>query len=178
VKKAFSILLLATFLFNLGGYYFFFWAMKAQASKELSTQIENEDYDESETFEIKIPIALPYPVQSSEFEKQSGDFVYQGKHYQLVKQKYENDVLTVVCLKDKKINRLAKAMDSFSEASGDQPAKNSPTSVSVKVLQDYISTFATALGTVGGWSQSILHTPYFNNFIQVSLFSLSPPPWA
>jgi cbb3-type cytochrome oxidase subunit 3 len=178
LKKVFSILLLAIFLFNLGGYYILFWALKAQANREFSALLNEGHYDESKTFEVKIPLSLPYPLQSNGFERQSGQFEYRGEHYQVVKQKYENDILTIVCLKDTKANRLAKVKDAFSETSSTQPVKDGALNIPIKVLQEFVTSFSEQLSGIAGWSQSIEHTPYFDNHNGFFLTKHSPPPRA
>jgi hypothetical protein len=178
LKKALSILMLAIFTFNLGGYYVFFWALKAQANQELSAKLDEGHYDESQTFEIQIPLTLPYPLQSTGFERQYGQFTYQGEQYQVVKQKYENDVLTIVCLKDAKVNHLEKVSAAFAETSGAQPVQEGSLNLPLKVCQDYISSITTFANSITGWSQSIQHTLYFSSTYQVNLLAFVPPPWA
>jgi len=177
LKKAVSILLLMIFLFNLGGYYLLFWGLRVEASQELSLKLDEGYYNENETFEIKIPITLPYPV-SSEYERQTGQFVYQQEHYQMVKQKYENGILTIVCVKDLDSKHLANVMDSFSETSGDQPLKDGSLNLPIKVMQEFVATSSAQIKGSIGWSQEIEHTSYLNNFSRITLASLSPPPWA
>ncbi len=171
-------MLLLIFLFNLGGYYLFFWGLKVQANQELSVKLDLGDYNENETFEIKIPITLPYPLQTSDYERQSGQFVYKQEHYQLVKQKYENDTLTIVCVKDFQNKHLANVMDSFSEASGNQPIKDGSLNIPVKIFQEYVTSRSSAFNETQGWSQEIKHTPYLNTYTRVTLVTISPPPWA
>jgi cbb3-type cytochrome oxidase subunit 3 len=176
VKKAFSILLLAIFLFNLGGYYVLFWALKAQADQELAIKLDEGDYDENETFEIKIPITLPYPLQSNGYERQTGQFVYKQEHYQLVKQKYENDTLTIVCLKDKQTKHLTRVMDSFSEASGNTEADGT-LNISLKMFQEYVHAISTSICCMNGWVLPITQSIYFGNYSLVAPSNPSPPPW-
>lgn len=178
MKKALSLLLLMIFLFNLGGYYLLFWALKAQASQELSLKLDVGDYDQDETIKIKIPITLPYPLQSKGYERQTGQFVYKNEPYQLVKQKYENDTLTIVCVKDVHDRHLANVMDSFSEASGNQPIKDGTLNLPTKIVQEYISILSTSLNGISGWSRSIHYTPYHIKLNLVTLTKHSPPPWA
>jgi cbb3-type cytochrome oxidase subunit 3 len=177
-KRAFSILILVVFLFNLGGYYFFFWALRLHANQEVSALLDDGQYDESETFEIKIPLTIPYPLQANGFERISGQFEYRGEHYQIVKQKFENDVLTIVLLKDTKANQLTKASEAFSETSGSQPVKDGSLNVSIKVLQEFVSTLTAALVGQSGWSQTLEHTPYLNSHCLFILAKHSPPPKA
>jgi hypothetical protein len=162
----------------MGGYYLFFWALKVQANKELSLKLDEGEYNKDETFEIKIPVALPYPLKTTDYERQTGQFVYKNEHYQMVKQKYENDTITIVCVKDMKNTHLATVMDSFSEASGNQPLEDGSLNIPMKVLQEFVSSLSATISGKNGWSQPIEHTPYFNNFNAIPLATLSPPPWA
>lgn len=166
------------FLFNLGGYYLLFWALKAEANQELSIKLDEGDYSENETFEIKIPISLPYPLQTRDYERQSGQFTYKGEHYQLVKQKYENDTLTVVCVKDVQEKRLAQVMDSFSETSGSQPVKDGSLNLPLKIAQEFVTINSTSITGTAGWTQSIQESIYFIGDSLVVLTKPSPPPWA
>jgi hypothetical protein len=169
---------LMVFLFNLGGYYLLFWVLKAQANQELSIKLDEGDYSEKETFEIKIPISLPYPLQTRGFERQSGQFTYRGEHYQLVKQKYDNDTLTVVCMKDIKEKHLAQIMDSFSESSGSQPLKDGSLNLPSKMLQEFIAITSISISGILGWTQAIQKSIYIIGDNLVVLAKPSPPPWA
>jgi hypothetical protein len=178
VKKAFSILLLLIFLFNLGGYYLLFWVLSTQATHELSLKLDEGEYNKDETFEIKIPITLPYPLQNNDYERHSGQFNYRGEHYQLVKQKYENDTLTIVCVKDIQTKHLAKVRDSFSEASGSQPLKDGAVNISTKIFQEYVNQTITSINGHDGWYQLVQQSIYFEDYSLVILSIPSPPPWA
>ncbi len=178
MKKALSLFLLMIFLFNLGGYYLLFWALKAQANQELSVKLDEGNYDQDETIEIRIPLTLPYPLQSKGYERQTGQFVYNREQYQLVKQKYENDTLTIVCVKDVQNKHLANVMDSFSESAINQPIKDGTLNLPTKILQEYISILSTSLNGINGWSRNIHYTPYLINLSLVTLTKHSPPPWA
>jgi hypothetical protein len=171
-------LLLAIFTFNMGGYYLFFWVLKQQANQELSIKLDAGHYDESETFEVNIPLSLPYPLQSNGYERQSGQFAYHGEHYQIVKQKYENDVLTVVCLKNAKASHLEKVSESFTETSSAPADQEGSLNLPLKVFQDYISIGTIIPNTISGWWQAFDYTPYFTSNYQVNLSTLALPPWA
>lgn len=175
MKRIFAIGLLATFLFNLGGYYVFFWALKVQANKELAIRLDEGNYEEHETFEIKIPLSLPYPLQTTNFQRQSGHFIYNQEHYQLVKQKYANDTLTIIAIKDVQSNQLANAMDSFSESSG-QPLKDGPLNIQIKVLLEYISAVYTDISESEGWSRNIILSDYSEYFSNANISLEFPPP--
>ncbi len=170
--------MICLFAFNLGGYYFVFWVLKNQADNQLSEQLDNSTYKDGETFEIKIPLTLPYPIQQTDFQRQDGEFVYHNEHYRLVKQKHEEDTLTIICIKDSKANLLASAMAEFSsKTTGDSQQKDGVL-FSGKVLQEYEPSYSLNMISFKGWSLDTAH-----GFINPGVYSLpserpSPPPKA
>ena len=94
-------MLLVIFLFNVGGYYIVFWGVRLQLDQKLTSRIDAELYDHSETVELKIPMALPYPIHADGFQRVNGRFEHNGEFYRLIKHKHENDTLYVVCFRDR-----------------------------------------------------------------------------
>lgn len=168
--------MLAIFAFNLGGFYLLIWGLKVQANQEISARLDAGHYDASETFEVQVPLSLPYPLQSNGFERQSGQFTYQGLQYQVVGHKYENDMLTIVCLKDIKATHLEQVSNNFAENSGAHPANEAAPNFSLKVLQEYISSKMSLVKSATGWTQAIHATLYWIAQYQVDHSIFSPPP--
>lgn len=171
-------MILALFTFNLGGHYLVFWVLKKQADNQLSEQLDNSLYKDGETFEIKIPLTLPYPLQQTDFQRQDGEFVYNHEHYRLVKQKHEQDTLTIVCIKNAKANQLASAMDEYSaKTSGDDQPKNGIL-FSGKVLQEYEPGNAFGIVSSNCWSCLTPSTHLSIDLHSLNLELPSPPPKA
>jgi len=139
VKRAFAILLIFVFLFNVIGYYGIYVVMITQAHTALNQKIDNNDYTTDQTFTVKIPLALPYPVQQNNFERVQGEFEYQGEYYKLVKQKYENDTVFVVCLKNNDHKKAVKVFKDLVKLSTDQsPASNKQQAKSIaSMIKDF-----------------------------------------
>lgn len=142
MKKALSILLLLVFLFNVGGYYIVFWGLRYQTDQELTYRLNTDQYDRSETLEIKIPVTLPYPIQSRDFERVDGRFEHNGEHFKLVKHKLQNDTLYIVCLRDQETRQLVAALTDYvhltqarPEADSSQKARHSLS----KLVKDFYS---------------------------------------
>ena len=178
MKKPLAVLLLASLIFHSGGFYLMFWILKIQATQELTQKIDVGNIADSETFEINIPITLPYPLQSNGFESHSGRFEYKGEYYEMVKQKYENNVLTIVCVKDSAHNDLEKIVDSIQTKSAEQHQSKGVLNISLKVLPEYEPCGTALITSSWGWSQPLGDTPYRSNYQALSLKNLSPPPWA
>lgn len=143
MKKLISILLLGVFAFNLGGYYLAFKALQVTAHQELVERINNEEYNDYLTVELKIPLALPYATTpTTEFKRVDGRFDYQGNVYKLVKQKHVNDTLYILCIKDHVEKQLITEFKDYAQKAQDTPGsaskKESGTS-SKQIIKDFFS---------------------------------------
>ncbi|MEO5599502.1 MAG: hypothetical protein ABIR06_01110 [Cyclobacteriaceae bacterium] len=121
MKKVLSILLLAIFLFNVGGYYIVFWGLRVKADQLLTERLDANEYKSNETIEIKIPVRLPYPIQQQEFERIDGKFEHNGEVFKLVKHKLENDTVYIVCIRDHRIEHLESTLTDYVNASNALP---------------------------------------------------------
>lgn len=126
MKKLLSILILAVFTFNLGGYYAAFKWLQISAHRDFIQKLESERYDQSETIELKLAITLPYANQvSNGFKRVDGRFEYDGNIYKLVKQKFEHDTLFIVCIKDYKEKQLISNFEKYAKNTHDTPGSSS-----------------------------------------------------
>lgn len=174
MKKIVSVGLLILFTFNLGGYYFLFWALQSRADQQLSRQLDENINNVGNSFEIKIPLNLPYPLQQTDFQRKDGEFVYKSEHFRLVKQKLANDTLTIVCVKNQKAQQLINVMDEFStKTSSDQ---TDGVMLSGKVLQEYEPFEFFQMMTASGWAQNQGDYPSTSDLHSIALASPSPPP--
>lgn len=177
MKKICSIFLVCLLLLNVMGYYGVFLGLKYRNTVDLTQRLDAEDYAASETVTIKVPLAIPY-YMDTEFERIDGEIEHQGESYRLVKQKLENDTLHIVCFRDVKGNRLKQALadyvKTFSHHSSDeQQLKTVP-----GFIKDYISANFTLATSAMGWNIA-----FHLKGVQVSLHVLSlpvvsPPPEA
>jgi hypothetical protein len=176
LKKLVSLLLLAMLLFNTGGYYVMFWALRYQADTELQQQLDANDYPESEAFLIEIPITLPYQMNSNDFERLTGEFEHNGEFYQLIKQKLENDTLKIVCIKNHKEKHLVASMADFTKVSNDLPASTSSLKVLGNFLKEYHSTGDIKMISVNGWSTTLSFASPSFSVLSLVVPIESPPP--
>lgn len=107
-----------------------------QADLTADRAIDNNTYDRLQTVTIEIPLSLPYPTQN-EFERISGDFEHNGEFYKLVEQKYENDTLFVVCLKNNEKKQAVAVLNDIAKQSTDQSPSNQTSKGLVGLLKDY-----------------------------------------
>jgi hypothetical protein len=140
LKRIASILLLILFLFNVGGYYLVFWGLKQHADHVLTARLDADLYSKEEAVELKIPLALPYPIQQQGFERVDGKFEHKGEFYKLVKQRVLNDTLYVICIKDRTEKSLDKTMKDYVKLSNDLPgAANKALNLLGKLIKEYHS---------------------------------------
>jgi hypothetical protein len=100
LKRLLSIAFIALLLLNITGYYLVFVALQYQNDITMIEVLDARQHDPFNTITIKIPVSIPYMNNRSDYERIDGAFEHQGEHYRLVKQKFDEDTLTVVCVKD------------------------------------------------------------------------------
>jgi hypothetical protein len=153
LKKAVSIALLILFTFNLGGYFLLFRMLEKKALAEVTHQLESEQVSDQELLEIKIPITLPYPVQEGQIEKRSGTFTHEGQSFSIVKQKYENDVLTIWCYRNIEVEKIRHIETAVDQNSAENNSGNISFSINSKISQDFLSDLIQIENISSGWSR-------------------------
>jgi hypothetical protein len=172
--------LVVVFLFNVIGYYGIYVAMLSQARTALNEKIDNDQYTEDQTVTIKIPLALPYPVQQDEFQRLQGDFEHQGEFYKLVKQKYLNDTLYVVCIKNVEEKKATKVFSDLAKLSTDQ-SSSSPNNQNAKTIVNIIKDYNPVVEQIHlaprqAIELGISFTFFSTNILSQDIAVFSPPP--
>ena len=179
MKKGVSILLLLVFLFNVGGYYIVFWGLRFQTDRELVNRLDANLYNEDETVEIKIPLSLPYPINAQEFERVNGGFEHHGEHFKLVKHKYENDTLYIVCIRDRETRELANTLKDYVQLThgldGSGPDEKALNYLS-HLVKDFYSQEGVSILHPFLITASVSFRDYARSFTQPELPVHSPPP--
>jgi len=105
----------------------------------MAQRLDTESYTAEETITVKIPFALPYWVDSNDYERISGEFEHNGEFYKLVKQELKKDTLYVVCIRDSKEKRNFNFMSGFAKLSTDVPASSKNTlKLFASLLKDFV----------------------------------------
>ena len=113
MKKIAAIFFLILFSFNWFGYRLMYDFMQKQANKQLEASLDNDDYDESELIELKVPVHLPYQTSWASYQRYKGEIVLNGVRYKYVKRKLANDTLYLKCIPNTKEMMLQSAKDDF-----------------------------------------------------------------
>lgn len=177
MKKAFSITLLALFIFQFIGYYFVYIGLRYQAKSEMITRLDTRAYSADETITLKIPFSLPYWMDSEDYQRIDGEFQYQGDFYKLVEQKLEKDTLYVVCIKDMSEKRLFNTMSDYVKLSNDMPSSsNQALKLLGSFIKDYVKSTQTEITLSLGWTlECAFEEPSFN-LLKLAHPVSSPPP--
>ena len=131
-------------LFNLGGYRWVMNLMEQKADARLEVRLDNNEYEESNLLEIKVPLDLPYQTDWKDFERCDGAIEFNNVHYKYVKRKIEGGFMILKCIPNETRQELTNARDHFFQLVNDleqsKPTKKSNSSIpaGIKIaLGDY-----------------------------------------
>ena len=113
MRQLSAIFLILIFLFNLTGYRLLLQYWEARENTKMEVKLDQQQYDEKDLVEVKIPIHLPYHSNWNDFEKYDGEIDIDGVHYKYVKRKIFNDSLVLLCIPDKIKTKINTARDEF-----------------------------------------------------------------
>jgi len=164
-------------LLNVMGYYGVFLGLQYKNDQRMIQKLDADNYSDSETITLKIPISVPYAVDSKDFQRVDGKFEHQGEFYRLVKQRLSQDTLYIVCVKDTEDKRIDNAITDFVKTFTDKPVDNHPSSkVVVNFIKDYVSQPFAVQHFASGWEIDVVKTSSFK-FLHSSFSSsiIHPP---
>jgi hypothetical protein len=159
------------------GYYGVFLGIQYKNDRDMTLRLDSDDYSDSETVTIKIPISIPYASDSEEFERVDGRFEHQGEFYRLVKQRFSQDTLYVVVVNDKENKKIDEAMASFVKTFTDKPVdSHSNSKIVISFIKDYIPhTFEVTRGSLG-WEADVVKETVCNVLKSSFHPSITHPP--
>ncbi|WP_160144110.1 hypothetical protein [Chryseolinea soli] len=154
MKKIASIACVVLLLFNVVGYYGLFFGLRYANDREMQEKLDADAFDTSETITIAVPIAIPYMVDSRNFERVDGKVEHNGESYRLLKQRFERDTLYLVCVKDVQDQRIDQALARFVKTFTDRPQDAShQTKIFATFIKDYVAQTFSIRTLALGWQQ-------------------------
>ena len=154
--------------------------MQFKGEQITARQLDQGDFQGSETVIIKIPINLPYLPQSTREERIYGSLIIHGKWFNEVSQRLFADTMYVKCVQDNRKQKLTGLLHDFiSFEFGKSPISNHQTDFFAKsLLKEYlpltqIAFFPPAPGPSIEFSRWKAHLPPL-----VIADQPSPPPRA
>jgi len=160
---------------NTMGYYAIFLGLQYKNSVAMTARLDADQYDESQTVSIEIPITVPYMTDDADFRRVDGIFEYQGEFYRLIKQKYAKETLTVICIKDTEKKRINQAISdyvmNFTDVADDQDS-----ALTISFIKDYLPQAFTILTGSSGWQSDVVNTIASHNLVPTFTTSVIHPP--
>lgn len=179
LRRLISIFLITTVLLNTIGIYMLIVGIKFRNEQVLIQKLDQGDIDESRSITLKIPLAIPYHVDSyTEYERKNGEFEFQGEFFRLVKQKIQQDTVYLVCVKDLRGKAIHQALKDYVKTFSDKPVeKGDPTTKLVQnLIKDYISSSTSLVTFSGGWNLSMKYGRVSILHDYLYQLIISPPP--
>lgn len=151
--------------------------LRYQAKSEMIARLDSRNYSIDETITLKVPFALPYWMDSKDYERVNGEFQFKGEFYKLVEQKLEKDTLYIVCIKDAGEKKLFHVMSDFVKLSNNLPTSAQKTlKLLGSLMKDFVAASQTEILISQGWSREYFYAEPFFNLLTLSSPVFSPPP--
>ena len=133
--------MLLLLLYNSVGYYFVFRIQHQKAEEDFQEYINSAIISEEELTLFKIPVVEYASKGGRDFDRVEGDFEQNGKFFEIVKQKLENDTVYVYCINNEREEALyAQLSDHINTHIIDgKPTKNNKSEKTYKnLLKEYL----------------------------------------
>jgi hypothetical protein len=143
------------------------------------SQFDAEEYNADEVETIKIPISVPYPIQDNGFERVDGVFKHNGEFYRLIKQRFYQDTLHVICIKDVQRKNIHEALTDYVKTFTDQSTNSkSGSKIKIDFIKVYLAPRHSSTHLTTGWTYTLSFSETSAVFQPVFLSIPSPPPEA
>jgi hypothetical protein len=177
IKRLAAILLIALLAFNWYGYRLFTNFLQHEASSQLQSKLDKNDYDQASLIELRVPLNMPYITDWDDFETYEGETQINGVHYKYVKRKVENGELVLLCIPNQQKTQLQTAQQDFFKLVNDlQANKKQSKDHSVKIpLSDVIADNNSSV-TIASTNISTALTLYQKYIPSAFIATPSQPP--
>jgi hypothetical protein len=177
VQKLISIAFIAILLLNVMGYYGVFIGLQYRNDIAMMKVLDSNVYEKAHMLTIRIPVSIPYMNDDADFERVDGKFEHEGEVYRLLKQKYAQDTLTVVCIKDSEDKRINQALSNYVKSFTDKATdQHSNLKVTINFIKDYIPQTFSLRSVAAGWTTSFTYNSIHNVLISTFTASVIHPP--
>jgi len=145
--------------------------------KQWLKQIYGESDQQLQEITFDIPLSIPYLSNQENFQSVNTTFEKNGKYYRAIKQRYQNDTLQVVAVRDTSLQILDNTITTWISSLVDNDGSSSDSQISFKFfVKDYIPPYIEFFKSLT--FELVKPNPNERNTIYHSLFFLllTPPP--
>lgn len=176
MKQLAAILFLALLLYNAFGYYIVF-AYEREQARIVSLQ----DLPESAFEVLKFNLAIYTSVENTDFQYVNDEVTANGKTYQIIKKRIQNDSLEVYYLHNFRQDKLHQNLNDIVDAQSicKQSKKNRPFKRFLSnFLKDYLpyNSNISIEGIATSRKRSLVRPRSSDNLLPIYLEHYSPPP--
>lgn len=170
-------MLIAILLLNTMGYYVIFVGMQYHHDVAVVKELDADHYDASRTVTLKLAVSVPYMTDQEDFERVDGVIEHEGEHYRLVKQKYANDTLTVICIRDTERKKISEDMADYVKSFTDKASgQNNNAKHFISFIKDYLPQYTVVKSLTFGWESKIQYLSFSEILIPSFEPSVIHPP--
>jgi hypothetical protein len=106
-----------------------------------------------------------------------GEFQYEGEFYRLIKQRFYQDTLHIICIKDQQLKSIHEALTDYVKTFSDNPVDSkSGSKIKIDFIKDYLGSTTSILHESFGWNYALSYNRETNHKQIIFLSIPSPPP--
>jgi hypothetical protein len=164
-------------MLNALGYYGIFLGMQYKNDLAMTKALDSDNYDREQVITLKVPVSIPYMPDQADFNKIEGKFEHQGQLYRIIKQRYAQDTLTIICVKDTEHEKIDRVLTDFVKTFTDKASDNKPTTkISFNFLKDYLTVPFSIRSLSIGWSAKVIINTNCGTLVPSFTASIEHPP--
>jgi hypothetical protein len=177
MKRTVALSVLVIFLLNVFGYYGIFMGLRSQLAVQMRANLDESNYALSDEITFKVPIAIPYASDMTDYQRVDGEFRHEGNVYRLLKQKLLKDTLYIVCVKDMHAQKIDKALEDYVKTFSDKPSTEKSGSKTLDTFsKDFLSHVISIEPSQTGWVLASAASGFESEkTIQISSEIIQPP---
>lgn len=148
--------------------------LENKATTHLQAKLDQQEYDESNLIELRVPLNMPYIGDWSDFETYEGETEINGVHYKYVKRKVDKGELVLLCIPNEVKTNLRSAEQTYfklvndiGQANGEKQTKSYSAKISFSDYIDDQPFTLTAVATVSTPAHAAYNKDIPSSFIAV-----------
>lgn len=177
MRRFFALVMLSLFLLNVLGYYGILQGLKSRQDVAWSQKVDNDEQLPGAAVTLKLPLTVPYGVDSRTYEPIAGEFSHEGELYRMVMQKLHKDTLYIICVKDEAGKKLDNTLTDFVKSFADtQDDSRETPSLASSLAKDFISSTITLASIGSGWERDTIAPQPVTQLIPTFCSAVIHPP--